>query len=130
MLFETCFEATFCLAYIHSIQHIQTCSPEDQGQPRPHHISGPTNPDQRSSKTEWTRRLWKFLYFSSKEVRRKSDERCCWKNHFTTFWSGSMMWASHEKIVFSLKENFLEDGSLAVEINWIIKLAKQTNRIL
>jgi hypothetical protein len=34
------------------IQHSQTCSPEDQGQPRPHHISRPTNPDQRSSKTE------------------------------------------------------------------------------
>jgi hypothetical protein len=35
---------------------------------------------------------------------------------------------SHEKIVFSLKENFPEDGSLAVEINRIINLAKQTNR--
>jgi hypothetical protein len=40
-----------------------------------------------------------------------------------------MMKASHEKIVFSLKENFPEDGSLAVEINKsIINLAKQINR--
>jgi hypothetical protein len=39
-----------------------------------------------------------------------------------------MMKASHEKIVFSLKEIFPEDGSLAVEINRIINLAKQTNR--
>jgi hypothetical protein len=36
--------------------------------------------------------------------------------------------AMKKKIVFSLKENFPEDGSLAVEINWIINLAKQTNR--
>jgi hypothetical protein len=39
-----------------------------------------------------------------------------------------MMKASHEKIIFSLKENFPEDGSLAVEINRKINLAKQTNR--
>jgi hypothetical protein len=79
MLFETCFEAPFCLAYIRKYSYVELAKMQDN-----------------------------YFQFNGRFYRQ-------------TF--GASM-----GIVFSLKENFPEDGSLAVEINREINLVKQTNR--
>jgi hypothetical protein len=79
MLFETCFEAPFCLAYTRIYSCVELSKMQDN-----------------------------YFQFNGRFYRQ-------------TF--GTSM-----GIVFSLKENFPEDGSLAVEINRKINLVKQTNR--